>query len=159
MRSDWTILNKLWQYSGGCTTREKSYTIRERELIRFPLCNFSDSAPQLHPFCCHKYPSSLLLFKVFDVKNSAFGVICNNNNKKVFLIITYPSAHSYHNFIHHSANGFTTSTRKWSSCVPAICHSSPLTMKSYTKFLGGVNAARSLSPHPSFPLQVCLVGS
>lgn len=48
----------------------------------FPLSNFSDSAPQLHPFYCHKYLSCLLLFQIFDVKNSAFGVICNNN--KVF---------------------------------------------------------------------------
>lgn len=28
-------------------------------------------------------------------------------------------------------------------------------MNSYTKFYGGVHAAKSLSPHPSFPLQVC----
>lgn len=72
MRSKWIILNKLWQYTRGCTIREKSYITRERELTMFPLSDFSDSAPWLHPFCCRNYPSSLLLFQVPDVKKSSF---------------------------------------------------------------------------------------
>lgn len=46
MRNHSIILNKLWQYTGGCTIREKPYIIRERDLIMFSLFYFSDSAPQ-----------------------------------------------------------------------------------------------------------------
>lgn len=77
--------------------------------------------------------------------------------KILFFIITYHSANSYHNFIYHSAHGFTASIHKCPTCVPVNFHTSPLTMKSYTKFLEGVHGARSLSSRPSFSLQVWLV--
>lgn len=113
-----------------------------------------------HPsFILSAVTTILLVFcfiRSLMLKNPAFGVICNNK-KILFFIITYYSANSYHNFIYHSAHGFTASMHKCPTCVPVNFHTSPLTVKSYTKFLEGVHGARSLSSHPSFPLQVWLV--
>lgn len=66
------------------------------------------------------------------------------------------SASSYNDFIHYSANGFTSPTHKHPMCMPVICHSSPLTSRSYAKSLGRVPAVWSTSSHPSSPLQVWL---
>jgi len=75
------------------------------------------------------------------LENPAFGVICNNN--KVFFAVTYHSASSYHDFIYHSANGFTASAHIWPIYVPVICYT-----VSYTKFLGD-----RMESDPSLPLQ------
>lgn len=145
MRSDWIVLNKLWQYTGGCTTRKKSYITRKRELIMFPLSNFSDSVPWLHPFCCCNYPSSILLFQVFDVKKSSFWSYLQQQ-KIYFSIITYYSVNSCHDFIYHLASGFTASTHKWPICVPIFCYTI-----SYTRFL-----AEAMETDPSLPFQAFL---
>lgn len=137
MRNHSIILNKLWQYTGGCTIREKPYIIRERDLIMFSLFYFSDSAPRFILSAV-----AIILFFCF-FRLFFFTHMCH-------------SANSYNDFTHYSANGFTSPTHEWPICMPVICHSSPLAMKSYIKSLGRVPGVRSTSCHPHSPLQVRL---